>query len=138
MSDPLSSTAPVPTSSGPQTPRPAPRGRGSIVLGYVVALLLGGVVATVGTIAHRLWVPGVLVLALVVVLAAGVMVRAWIGTGGLVAYGLGWLVLVQVAATTGPGGDVLLPGQAISYVWMGGGMLMIGVAAFAPRRWFTD
>ena len=108
------------------------------MLGYVVALLLGGVVATVGTIAHRLWVPGVLVLALVAVLAAGVMVRAWIGTGGLVAYGLGWLVLVQVAATTGPGGDVLLPGQVISYVWMGGGMLMIGVAAFAPRRWFTD
>lgn len=134
MSDPLPPAAPLPSS----TSSTASRGRASLVLGYLVALLLGGLVGTVGTIAHRLWVPGVLVLALLVVLAAGVMVRAWIGTGGLVAYGLGWLVLVQLAATTGPGGDVLLPGQAISYVWMGGGMLMVGVAAFAPRRWFTD
>ena len=115
-------------------PAAAPvRSRSSVVLGYVVALLLGALVGLVGTVAHRQWLPWVLVLCLLAVLAAAVMVRAWVGGGGLVAYGLGWLALVQVAATAGPGGDVLLPG-----VWMGGGMLMIGVAAFAPRRWFTD
>lgn len=120
-------------------PAAAPaRSRSSVVLGYVVTLLLGALVGLVGTVAHRQWLPWVLVLCLLAVLAAAVMVRAWVGGGGLVAYGLGWLALVQVAATAGPGGDVLLPGDAWSYVWMGGGMLMIGVAAFAPRRWFTD
>lgn len=130
------------TPAGPASPVAAgavsPRSRSSVVLGYVVALALGGLVALVGTVAHRQWMPWVLVLALIAVLAAATMVRAWIGTGGLVAYGLGWLAVVQVAASAGPGGDVLLPGQVSSYVWMGGGMLMIGVAAFAPRRWFTD
>lgn len=124
--------------SGPQPTAAPVRSRSSVVLGYVVALLLGGLVGLVGTVAHRQWLPWVLVLSLLAVLAAAVMVRAWVGGGGLVAYGLGWLALVQVAATAGPGGDVLLPGDPWSYVWMGGGMLMIGVAAFAPRRWFTD
>lgn len=120
------------------TPVASPRSRLSVVLGYAVALVLGAVVALVGTVSHRQWMPWILVLALIAVLAAATLVRAWVGTGGLVAYGLGWLAVVQVAASTGPGGDVLLPGQVSSYVWMGGGMLMIGVAAFAPRRWFTD
>ena len=124
--------------SDPQPPAAPARSRSSVVLGYVVALVLGGLVGLVGTVAHRQWLPWVLVLSLLAVLAAAVMVRAWIGGGGLVAYGLGWLALVQVAATAGPGGDVLLPGDAWSYVWMGAGMVMIGVAAFAPRRWFTD
>jgi Family of unknown function (DUF6113) len=121
-----------------QAPSRRSRTRMGLVLAYACAVLLGVLVGVVGTVVHRQWAPWILLVALLTVAVAGVMVRAWVSTLGLVPYGIGWLVAVQVLATTGPGGDVLMPAQAVSYAWMIAGMVMIAVAAFAPHRWFRD
>lgn len=124
-----------PTVAGPQPARwSAFLGR---LFGYAAGVALGVLVGAVGTVAHRQWAPWVLILAFLMVGAAGVLVRAWHGAGALLPFGLGWLGIVQLLATTGPGGDVLLPGELISYVWIAGGMLMIAFAAFAPKKWFS-
>ncbi|MGV8965897.1 MAG: DUF6113 family protein [Cellulomonas sp.] len=115
---------------------------GSIVrslLRWFGALLLGGLVGAAGTVMHRAFMPWGVAGCLALVVASAVLARAWAGLPGLAAYGIGWVVLVQVLSLTGPGGDVLIPaGQVIGYVWIVGGMLMIAVAAFAPRRWFAS
>lgn len=104
-----------------------------------VALILGGVVGTVGTVAHRAIAPWGVVAALVLVLAAGVAVRAWSGYVSLVAFAGGLFLLIQVLSQSGPGGDVLVPaGDSIGWVWIIGAALATGAAAFAPRRWFSD
>ena len=103
------------------------------------ALVLGGLVGTVGTVAHRAISPWGVVIALVLVLAAGVAVRAWSGYISLVAYAGGLLLLIQVLSQSGPGGDVLVPaGDSIGWVWIIGAAVVTGAAAFAPRRWFSD
>ena len=112
---------------------------GGALVRAAVALILGGVVGTVGTVAHRAIAPWGVVAALVLVLAAGVAVRAWSGYVSLVAYAGGLFLLVQVLSQSGPGGDVLVPaGGWIGWVWIIGAPLMTGAAAFAPRRWFSD
>jgi len=103
------------------------------------ALVLGLVIGGFGTVVHRSIRPWGVVLALVLVLTVGVLVRAWGGYGPLAGYGLGVLAAVQVLAQTGPGGDVLVPAhQTISWVWVVGSPAMVVVAALAPRRWFAD
>ncbi|PFG42483.1 hypothetical protein ATJ88_1145 [Isoptericola jiangsuensis] len=107
----------------------------------LLALLLGGAIGLVGTLTHRsTWgdLPAGLVLALVMTLATAVMCRAWTGIGALLAAGAGWLVVVQLLATDGPGGDVLVPADVTGYVWTYGGLLLFAVAAFLPARWFAD
>lgn len=138
MSDPYLAQPSSPQQA-PRQPHPAPAGfRPILIVWYLCAGLLGAVVGLVGTVMHRQWMPWILVVALITVAVAGVLVRAWLGGGGLVPYAIGWFVVVQLFAAQGPGGDVIMPAQPISYVWMIGGMVMIGVAAFAPRSWFTD
>lgn len=106
---------------------------------WAAALVLGGLVGAVGTVLHRAYVPWGIGAGLALVLASGVLVRAWAWLPGLLAYGVGWVVVVQILSLTGPGGDVLIPAhQAIGYAWIVGGMLMMAVAAFAPARWFRD
>ena len=105
--------------------------------------LVGVVVGLVGTVAHRAPVVDLpvhlgLVLALVTVLAAGVLARAWAGYAGLLGYGIGWVAVVQLLSLEGPGGDVLVPSQPVGYVWIYGGLLVVVVAAFLPRSWFGD
>lgn len=112
---------------------------GGALVRAAVALILGGVVGTVGTVAHRAIAPWGVVAALVLVLAAGVAVRAWSGYVSLVAYAGGVFLLVEVLSQSGPGGDVLMPASdAIGWVWFIGAALATGAAAFAPRRWFSD
>ncbi|WP_083942152.1 DUF6113 family protein [Sanguibacter suarezii] len=138
MSDPYLAQPSSPQHA-PRQPHPAPAGfRPILIVWYLCAGLLGAVVGLVGTVMHRQWMPWILVVALITVAVAGVLVRAWLGGGGLVPYAIGWFVVVQLFAAQGPGGDVIMPAQPISYVWMIGGMVMIGVAAFAPRSWFSD
>ena len=106
---------------------------------WAAALVIGAAVAAVGTSAHRAYSPWGAAAALALVLASSVLVRAWAGLGALVAYGAAWVAVVQVLSLNGPGGDVLIPaGQRVGYVWIIGGMVMIAVGAFAPRRWFSD
>lgn len=110
----------------------------------VVAFAAGVAVGVVGTTMHRSSPPWCAILALVLVLSGGFLLRAWGGLVVLLGYGLGVLVSVQVLAQTGPGGDVLVPsGDAVSWGWLGwlwvlGSVVMVVVAALAPRRWFAD
>ncbi|WP_343035819.1 DUF6113 family protein [Isoptericola sediminis] len=112
-----------------------------VVWRLLLGLLLGAVVGLIGTVGHRmLWgdLPVGPVLGLALTLSAAVLCRAWSGVGTLLACGAGWLVTVQVLAAEGPGGDVLVPADAIGYVWTYGGLVLFAVAAFLPRRWFVD
>ena len=117
---------------------------GRLVGRALACALIGVIVGLVGTVAHRAPVVDVpalhlgLVLALLAVLAAGVLSRAWGGFAGLVGYGIGWLVVVQVLSLEGPGGDVLVPSQAVGYVWIYGGLLVVALTAFLPRSWFSE
>ncbi|MCB7136525.1 DUF6113 family protein [Cellulosimicrobium marinum] len=117
---------------------------GRLVARAVTCGLVGSVVGLVGTVAHRAPVVDLrvlhlgLVLALLAVLAGGVLARAWSGLAGLVGYGVGWVAVVQLLALEGPGGDVLVPSQVVGYVWIYGGMLVVAVAAFLPRSWFSE
>ncbi len=106
--------------------------------------LIGAVVGLVGTVAHRAPVVDLpalhlgLVLALLAVLAGSVLSRAWGGYAGLLGFGIGWVAVVQILSLEGPGGDVLVPGQVVGYVWIYGGLLVVALAAFLPRSWFSE
>ena len=140
MSDPYPTQHPAPQQPAPRGPQAVAHAglRPVMIAWYLCAGLLGALVGLVGTVMHRQWAPWILLVALLTVAVVGVLVRAWIGGGGLVPYGIGWFVVVQVFAAQGPGGDIIMPAQPISYGWMIGGMVMIGIAAFAPRSWFSD
>ncbi|MCK0116869.1 DUF6113 family protein [Isoptericola sp. S6320L] len=132
----MSSTTPHHAQSAP----PRVPGR-TLALRGVLALLLGAAVGVIGTVSHRSeWagLPTGLALALLLTLSTAVLCRAWSGTVTLLTAGAGWLVAVQVLSSTGPGGDVLVPAQVVGYVWTYGGLLLFAVAAFLPRRWFSD
>ncbi|NCT91135.1 hypothetical protein GXB85_09255 [Cellulomonas sp. APG4] len=113
----------------PIRPRDVARHLGLLALGVLVSL--------VGTGVHRASPPWGLVLALLVVVAAGVLARAWVGWTGLLTVGLAVVTTVAVLASRGPGGDVLVALDALGVVWYCGGAA-VGVAAVLPRRWFLD
>lgn len=109
----------------------------------LLCVVLGLVVGTVGTVMHRVVVtdhllPAGVVVALLAVLAAGILSRAWNGYAGVAGYALGWVVAVQVLASKGPGGDLLVPNQTVGLAWVWGGMIAIMVVAFLPGSWFSD
>ncbi|WP_418277620.1 DUF6113 family protein [Isoptericola jiangsuensis] len=131
-------SAPTPHHAPPRTERAGLLG---VVVRVLMAVVLGGAVGLIGTVAHRTqWadLPGGLVLALLLTVSAAMMCRAWSGLSTLLAAGAGWLVVVQLLATTGPGGDVLVPADLTGYVWTYGGLVLFAVAAFLPSRWFSD
>lgn len=105
---------------------------------YLCAALFGVLVAVIGTSVHRAYAPFALIFAVAAVLVCGVMMRAWIGLGGVAAFGVGWLAMVQIFTLKGPGGDVLLPAQYQTYVWLVGGLVVLGVACFTPRKWYAE
>lgn len=109
-----------------------------VLVRWLALFLLGGVIGAAGTVLHRAWMPWGVVACLALVLASAVLARAWVGLTGLLVYGIAWVVVVQVLSLTGPGGDVLIPaGQIVGYAWILGGLVMMAVAAFAPRAWFA-
>ena len=122
-------------------------GTGRLVGRGVACALVGALVGLVGTVAHRAHLLGVdlprgagrgIVLALLTVLAAATLARAWGGMAGLLGFGIGWVVVVQLLSVGGPGGGVLVPSEPVGYVWIYGGMLVVAAAAFLPRSWFSD
>ncbi|MBO9553360.1 hypothetical protein [Cellulomonas sp.] len=109
------------------------------VVKALLALVLGAAVGTVGTLMHRSVQPWGVVVCLVLVVAAGVVARAWSGWTAFVAYALGVLGSTQLLAREGPGGDVLMPaGQAIGWVWVLGSVVAVLAVAALPRRLFVD
>lgn len=99
--------------------------------------LLGVLVAVVGTPLHRARPPLGVLLALVLVLCAGVLARAWAGWAGMLVFALVLTTTVGVLAARGPGGDILIAAQPVGYVWYGGAAVVL-LAALAPRAWFSD
>ncbi len=118
-----------------------------LVLRVLLALVLGLLVAAVGTATHRtVWngLPAGLVLALALTASTAVLCRAWAGLATLAGVAAGWIIAVEVLSLTASGGDVLMvdPGATIrfaqaSVVWSWGGVAVLGVVAFLPRRWFA-
>lgn len=105
----------------------------------VAALLLGGLVGTLGTVMHRSIPPWGVVVCLVLAFVAAVTVRAWAGFVALTGYAVGLVVSVQVLAQSGPGGDTLVPDQqAIGWVWVLGSIAVTIAAALLPRSLFDD
>ncbi|MDR2253482.1 MAG: hypothetical protein LBD97_06445, partial [Bifidobacteriaceae bacterium] len=41
----------------------------------------------------------------------------------------------QAVALRGPGGDILIQGDAVGFIWMAGAPVATLTAAFAPRAW---
>ena len=123
-----------------------PRTRTGWVVAVLLAGLLGVVLAALGTATHRTIVSGFpmgLVLALAMILAGALMVRAWRGLLTLAAMAAGWLIIMQILSLARSSGDVLLtdPSAAIPLPWLSvafswAGLLVTGVVAFLPRRWF--
>ncbi|ROS23075.1 hypothetical protein [Cellulomonas sp. PhB150] len=117
----------------------------STVVKAVLALVLGLVLGAFGTVMHRSIPPWGVVLALALVLAVGVLVRAWSGLLALLGLAIGVLVSVQVLSQTGPGGDVLVPAAGpgvqwagLGWVWVLGSIAVLVVAGVLPQRWFVD
>ncbi|WP_235915412.1 DUF6113 family protein [Puerhibacterium puerhi] len=139
--------------SGEQHPgtrhdEPAPGSRGprtagdllGVLVRTLLAVVLGAVLGALGTVTHLttwLGLPAGLVLALALTASTAVLTRAWAGYGTLLAGAVGWLVAVQALSVQGPGGDVLVPATVPGLVWTYGGLVVWGVAAFLPRRWFA-
>jgi len=113
--------------------------RGQLHVGRLLTLALFGVATgVVGTGGHRAFIPWGLVLALAAVAAASVLARAYAGLPGLVAFGVGWVAVVEAMRRVGPGGDVLVRAQPVGYIWIFGGMAVVAAASFAPKRWFRE
>ncbi|WP_205687456.1 hypothetical protein [Cellulomonas endophytica] len=104
----------------------------------LLVLLLGAGVGVLGTVVHRDRWPWALVAALVLVLAAGVLARAWVGGAGPLVLGGGMLACTIALVQTGPGGDVLVPaGDDHGILWLLGSVAALVPVAFLPRRWFA-
>lgn len=149
MSEPYGYPEPLaPTSMTPAAPAAPERpGAARTVLRVLLAVALGVAAAALGTATHRtIWndLPVGLLIALALTASTALVCRAWAGLATLAAAGVGWVVAVQVMTVEGAGGDVLIvdPGQAIPFAWASvawawGGILLIGVVAFLPARWFA-
>ncbi|WP_372593318.1 hypothetical protein [Actinotalea sp.] len=101
------------------------------------SFVVGAVIGLVGTGIHRWMQPWGLIGALVLVLVGGVLGRAWTGSAGVLAVGLGVVTVTGLIGGGGPGGDVIIAAQPIGYLWFAGAIVVAG-AAFLPRRWFSE
>lgn len=105
----------------------------------LASLALGLLAGALGTVMHRALRPWGLVLCLLLVVVVVLTMRAWAGWSGYVAAAGGVFVGVQVLASGGPGGDVLVPsGDLWGWAWLLGCLLALIAVAFAPRRWVED
>ena len=118
-------------------PVPTSRSRATAAWHVVGGVLLGVVVALVGTGVHRANQPWGLVLAYLTVVSAAVLARAWARRTAMTAFGLGLLAVVLAMAYWRPGGDVLVTDEPIGYAWIAA-PLLVGVVALLPARMFSD
>src|SRR5690625_398967 len=107
----------------------------------VLCVLLGLVVAALGTVVHRYASGGVpvgLILALLAVLTAATTARALRGGRGLFLAAAAAVGTSQVMAFVRPGGDVLVTNEAVSYAWLFGVPIACLLALLLPRRRFAS
>jgi len=120
----------------------------------ILGLIAGAMVGAFGTAIHRSlltfgaapnthFFPHGLLLALALTIAAGLFIRASAGFNTFAAFGLGWIVMVQLLAMPNTGGDVLivdprepLPFAAAGLIWTYLGAVLLVLLALLPPRWF--
>ena len=116
-------------------------GRGGRAAGLAMCVVVGVVMALLGTVVHRYaigdWPVGIL-LGLAGVLAGGIAARAVAGANGLLVVVIAVVLTSQAMTFVRPGQDILVTDQPIGYVWLFGAPAVCLVAAFLPRRWFAD
>ena len=100
-----------------------------------VSAALGAVVAIVGAVAHRSIPPIAVILCCVLVLLATVFVRAWAGWTAVLSFAVPFVVLTYVFTLHGPGGDLLIAGDALGYSWLYGGAGAVVLACVMPPSW---
>jgi hypothetical protein len=105
---------------------------GALVAGAFLGAL-GAVIVAARVVVRGVTVPWGLVLMLV---AVGVIARgaAWMlgSRRGAAAVGLGWIIPTVLLASTGRGGDVLMPDVPRTYVYLIGGLVLVLLAALLP------
>lgn len=110
----------------------------------LACLVLGGALGALGTFTYGdvvslgPWpaVPVGIVLTLVLVLCGGLFSRALTGWWGIAGYTVGIFAASELMLREGPGGDLMVPEAPVSYVWLGGAVLLALMVAFLPARWF--
>ena len=103
-------------------------------VGYLVLLVSGAIVATVGSVAYRSIPPFGVALAIVMVALAAVFARAWLSWTGLGLFAAVWMSVTFVWTLAGPGGSVLIAADTLGYAWLAGGVIAIVVAALLPKK----
>ncbi len=104
-----------------------------VIGSYAVIALLGALTALVGAGAPRAvpWFGGAA--GLIVVGAAAVFARSWRGFGGLGVIAAVWAAITIPLATVGPGGSVLIAGDALGMAWEFGGAGVLVAVSMVPR-----
>lgn len=120
------------TDPGATAPGSTGPGRGLQVLAYVIALLLGLVLAVAGSVLQAYGLAFSLV-GLVVILGAEVLCgTATANRGGALAVYLPLTALTLFLSAPRPEGDLLIPATGAGYVWVYGASL-VGLAGIAPN-----
>ncbi|GAB2607201.1 PIG-L family deacetylase [Pseudactinotalea suaedae] len=105
----------------------------------VFSLVLGAMVAAVGTTFHRVQPPWGLLAAFAALAAGGVLARTFVDRVGQVGFGVAAVVMVFVMTYVRPGGDVLVTGEPIGLAWLIGSIpAALLLPALLPRRWFAE
>jgi hypothetical protein len=116
---------------------------GQLILGVLAGILVG----SFGTTAHRSIFAGIpvgIVVALALTASTALLVRAAFGFPAFAAYGLGWILAVQLLALPDFGGSLLItspqasiPFAAAGVVWNIAGAALLVICALLPQRWFA-
>ncbi|MFV0253036.1 MAG: PIG-L family deacetylase [Beutenbergiaceae bacterium] len=108
------------------------------VVAMLCAVLLGLLLASVGTAFHRSDAPVGVVVALTAVAAGGFLARTVAAGRGALLYALTVAVVVFSMTYLRPGDDLLVTNEPISMIWMLGALIASGLVALAPARWFRE
>ncbi len=102
------------------------------ILGLVGLFLIGGAVATVGTLSHRTSPYFGVAAVIVMAFTAALFSRLWHEWAGLSLFAAGWAITVFLLAQEGPGGSVLIVDGTLGKTYLLGSAIAIVVVAMAP------
>lgn len=105
---------------------------------WIVALLVGAVYGSAGTIAHAFeigWFPAGLILAVIGVAAMLAAVRLLTGDRwAALACGMGMMIATLIFSGRGPGGSVIVPETALATVWTIAVPIVVAIVVAWPER----
>ena len=110
---------------------------GKGIIRLVIGLITGVLVATIGSFSHRAWPPIILIIALLLVVTAGVSIRALWGLIPVMSYAAGIFLTAQVFAQEAGNGSVVMPNDSLSISWVIGASLALIIPFLLPKSWFS-